>query len=541
MDRAFDRRGFIKVAGTAAVAAGALGAASVAGAEEAATSTVTADWMPETWDVEADAVIIGYGCAGPIAAIELANQGFTSLLIEKADQENAGGDCCVSGGYVLPGIDSSDPLTVDDYICSAMGGVDASFAEKIVDYINEAPDYLVGIGIDLDTESFPGMAVARAEEGEPRGAAFYRTVTAAVEQHTDMIAVMYETPGIGLVQNPVTGEVYGVKAGSEDAPIYLKANRGVVVASGSYEADREMTNAIHMPGLLFPTIGSPYNTGDGLKMLMKAGCKAQNFGKCLEYAAMAHKQGSEEIGTGLTIPTRAAANSYIFVNSAGKRFMNETATLQHSKNDSIFQYNYFEGDLHSDITDTRYPNAPAFMVFDQAMMEAGPVADVDGAGMGWVIHGLYTWSQDNQAELERGWIVQADTLEELAEKASAADIWGNEVHIDPAGLAEAVEAYNAACEAGEDADFGRSESSLGPIGDGPYYAFEIIPATLYATGGAAHDTNAQAIDWAGNPIPRLYMAGLVGDPWTLHSSALVGAVSWARTAAEQIAQLEPWA
>ena len=47
-----------------------------------------------------------------------------------------------------------------------------------------------------------------------------------------------------------------------------------------------------MPGLLFPTIGSPYNTGDGIKMLMKAGCKTQNFGKCLEYAtAWRSKQG----------------------------------------------------------------------------------------------------------------------------------------------------------------------------------------------------------------------------------------------------------
>lgn len=533
----FDRRGFIKTAGAAAVAAGALGTAGIAGAEEAAAPAAGAEWMPETWDAEADAVIVGYGCAGPIAAIELANQGFTSLLIEKMDQDNAGGDCCVSGGFVLPGIDSSDSLTVDDYICSAMGAVDTEFAEKIVRYINEAPDYLTGIGIDLDTESFPGMAVARAEEGEPRGMAFYKSIVAAVEQHTDMITVMYETPGIGLVQNPVTGEVYGVKAGTEENPLYLKANRGVVMASGSYESDREMTNAIHMPGLLFPTIGSPANTGDGLKMLMKAGCKAQNFGKCLEYAAMAHKQGSEEVGTGLTIPTRTAADSYIFVNSAGKRFMNESATLQHSKNDSIFQYNYFEGDLHSDITNTRYPNAPAFMVFDQAMMEAGPVADVDGAGMGWVIHGLYTWSQDNQAELEKGWIIQAGTLEELAEKVSATDMWGNKVHIDPAGLTETVEQYNALCEAGEDTEFGRS--FIAPIGDGPYYAFEVIPATLYATGGAAHDANAQAIDWTGNPIPRLYMAGLVGDPWTLHSSALVGAVSWARTAAEQIAQLEP--
>lgn len=248
---------------------------------------------------------------------------------------------------------------------------------------------------------------------------------------------------------------------------------------------------------------------------------------------------SSPSGTGLTIPARTVADSFIFVNRNGQRFMNEESSLQHTKMDSILRYNYFEGGLRTDMTTTGYPNAPAFMVFDQTMMEAGPVADVDGAGMGWVIHGLYTWSADNQAELEKGWIAQADTLEELAEKVSGTDMWGNEVHIDPAGLTATVEAFNAACEAGEDADFGRS--FLAPIGEGPYYAFEIVPATLYTTGGAAHDVNAQAVDWLDRPIPRLYMAGLMGDPFTVHAHGISGAVSWARIAAEQIAQLEPWA
>ena len=540
MGHEINRRSFVKSAGTAAIAAGVLGVAGSAGAEETAgpsESWMTESWVPQAWDAEADAVIIGYGCAGPITAIELANQGFTSLLIEKADQGNAGGDCCVCGGYVLPG--AENPFTTEKYIVGTLNGVDEEFANTLIEYINGAGDYLGSIGVELDTETMPGMPIAKAEEGEPLGQALYRAIVAAVEQHADMITVMYETPGIGLVQNPVTKEVYGVKAGSEEAPTYLKANRGVVVATGSYGGDREMTNRVHAPGLLFPTIGSPYNTGDGLKMLLDAGCKAQNFGKSLEYAAMAHRQGSEEVGTGLTIPARTVADSFIFVNRNGQRFMNEESSLQHTKMDSILRYNYFEGGLRTDMTTTGYPNAPAFMVFDQTMMEAGPVADVDGAGMGWVIHGLYTWSADNQAELEKGWIAQADTLEELAEKVSGTDMWGNEVHIDPAGLTATVEAFNAACEAGEDADFGRS--FLAPIGEGPYYAFEIVPATLYTTGGAAHDVNAQAVDWLDRPIPRLYMAGLVGDPFTVHAPGISGAVSWARIAAEQIAQLEPWA
>lgn len=521
-----DRRLFVKatgLAGGAALAAAALGT-------DAAHAYEAAPWMPESWDAEADAVIIGFGAAGSAAAIELADRGFTSLLIEKMNKEYAGGDCSVCGGYLSDG-----GFTPEGYMVSSLNGVDTAYAEAIMPALNDAFNFLVGIGVQMQD----GVPIVASVNDEPFGQSLYHGIEAAVEERADKITVMYETPGIGLVQDPVTGEVLGVKAGSADAPIYLKANRGVVVASGSYESDREMTNRIHMPGLLFPTLGSPANTGDGLKMLMKAGCKAQNFGKCLEYACMGAKQGSEEAGTALAFPKSMAADSYIFVNCDGKRFMNEKANLQHSKNDHIFQSTRFEGGLGSNIDDTRYTNLPAFIVFDQAVLDGGPLAGTHGNNNGWNIHGIYSWSADNQAEVEKGWIVKADTLEELAEKCRAVDLWGHELTVDPQALVKTVAQYNAAAEAGEDIEFGRP--AMAPLAEGPYYAMEIVPVTLYATGGAAHDERAQAIDWTDQPIDRLYLAGLVGDPWSLHSSAVVGAVTWGRIAAESISQLDPWA
>ena len=64
--------------------------------------------------------------------------------------------------------------------------------------------------------------------------------------------------------------------------------------------------------------------------------------------------------------------------------------------------------------------------------------------------------------------------------------------------------------------------------------------TLYTIGGAAVGENAQVLDWYDQPIDRLFAAGNVGNPYVVHSPALVGATAYARIAAEQIAQLQPW-
>ena len=526
-----NRRSFVQGVGLA----GLTGAEMVSSA--LADETVPREsWMPQMWDAEADAVIVGYGCAGPVAAIDFAKQGLASILLEKADQDNAGGNCSVSGGYVMQCPDKAQPNTVEGILTSTANGVSKEYAEAVLPYINEAPEYLMNLGVQLDTESFQGLAFAHSDDYVCGGMAFFKCLEAAVNENADSIDVRYGTPAIDLVQNPVTHEVYGVKAGTPEKPLYFKARRGVIMATGGFEADAAMVNAVFGPGLSYPTIGAPTNTGDGAKMLMRAGAKVQNYSKCLEFAAMGFRKASEEVGTGLTLPGYPTETSYIFVNRDGKRFMDETATLQHSKDDNVFTYSRFEGGLHSGADDTGYPNVPAFMIFDEAHMTAGPIMSSDN--MGWNSRGVYTWSDDNQAELEAGWIVKADTLEELAGKIGGADMWGNECSIDPDGLVEQVEAYNQACEDGIDEEFGRSD--LQPIGNGPYYAAEIIPVTLYTIGGAAVGENAQVLDWSDQPIDRLFAAGNVGNPYVVHSPALVGATAYARIAAEQIAQLQPW-
>ena len=113
--------------------------------------------------------------------------------------------------------------------------------------------------------------------------------------------------------------------------------------------------------------------------------------------------------------------------------------------------------------------------------------------------------------VELGVINKADTLEELAEAAG----------LPAYPLAKTIEAYNAACDAGEDAEFGRDPETLLPLNNPPYYCWPIYPGGCSTLGGPKKNENAQVLDPAQNPIPRLYAAGCFGN-FQSHTYGITG-------------------
>jgi len=112
----------------------------------------------------------------------------------------------------------------------------------------------------------------------------------------------------------------------------------------------------------------------------------------------------------------------------------------------------------------------------------------------------YDWSDDNGAELAKGWIKQAETLRALAQ------IMG----LPPAVLEETIIRWNAHCHVGADADFGRTKM-LSPIQKAPFYAVELSPSMLNTQGGPRRNARSQVVRPDGSPIPRLYSAGELGS------------------------------
>lgn len=99
--------------------------------------------------------------------------------------------------------------------------------------------------------------------------------------------------------------------------------------------------------------------------------------------------------------------------------------------------------------------------------------------------------------IERGFVVKADSIEELA----------GLIGLDPTALTETVAAYNGYCESGVDAEFGKDASLLTKIGEGPYYAIAMASYSYNTCAGLDINENMQVLDTNGKVMDGLFCVG----------------------------------
>lgn len=83
----------------------------------------------------------------------------------------------------------------------------------------------------------------------------------------------YSHQVVCLVQDSITKRVEGVGVKKPDGTvIYVKAKKGVLLATGGYEGDMQMYRDFNGGDTIY-NAGSPYVTGDGVKMEMAIGAQ----------------------------------------------------------------------------------------------------------------------------------------------------------------------------------------------------------------------------------------------------------------------------
>ena len=223
----------------------------------------------------------------------------------------------------------------------------------------------------------------------------------------------------------------------------------------------------------------------------------------------------------------------IFVDKRGKRFTNERYKL------NAFGYELTNYDTYA----LCYPKVPCYWIFDEKRRVLAPLASQHGAcnppgGIMGDIH--YIWSADNQKEIDRGWIIKANTIEELADKILVDP--DNNGLMSPSVLRMTVKQYNEYCRKGEDIDFHKSKQWLQRLEDPPYYAIKLWPGGPNTQGGPKRNLRGQVLHVGNTPIPRLYSAGELGSVFgMIYQSAgsigeciVFGRIAGANAAAEQI-------
>jgi succinate dehydrogenase/fumarate reductase flavoprotein subunit len=272
----------------------------------------------------------------------------------------------------------------------------------------------------------------------------------------------------------VDGVVCGVRAEAEGADVMVGARRGVVLACGGFEWNRQMVR--DLIGYEVHPLSPPNNVGDGLVMAADAGAELVNVNSYWGTPAMFDPAIVEN---GEPVPQFEGGRGMpgsIVVNGRGRRFANEGVPY----NDFPRAFGEFDASRFE-----RPNTAPAWLVFDHQAKESVQILSmVPGAPA-------------------PEWVARATTIGELARR----------IDIDPESLEQTVTRYNAGAAEGVDPDFDRHRlglmgaGPLRPIGDGPYYAIAMYPGTLGTNGGPKVDVNAQVVRRDGQPIGRLYAVG----------------------------------
>lgn len=510
MRETMSRRAFV-AGGAGAMAAGALGMFGCS-SNLSSTGNGGADVGSVEWDEETDVVVVGFGGAGASAAIAASDAGANVIVLEKAPEGQEGGNTSVSGGGSNVGLAEDEEYFYAQF-------PDTIADEEIAGTIEELKslkEWMVGHDAQLADTAYGDAFLFVGGNG-------YSLFTwlKDVAVNSPGVVIKYSAPATKLIFDPETKEVFGVVAEQDGNPINIKAKRGVVMACGGFEADHFKMTSYYPPSVPIFACGTPYNTGDGIDMVAEVDAKLRGFGS-IEWGCHCCKVGSEEIGVALahSFQNPESYTNAIIVNKKGKRFVNETyggrykeGSIQrplHAKEqlpELALEFVSFQhegmGEASGGTGLYEYANFPMYMICGETRISNGEAlfrAAGEGSGNHWAsLRGLYTWSADNQTEIDKGWIIKADTLEELAEKTG----------IDVA-LADTVQKYDADVAAGADSEFGRTYD-LTAIGDGPYYACELGMSIINSQGGPERDAEHHVLNNDGQVIPRLYSGGEFGS------------------------------
>ena len=434
--------------------------------------------------IDTDVVVVGMGLAGATAAVSAVDEGVKVVAIEKAGV--AGGSSKYSGGFITAvgtkqAQEEGVTITADDYFASYNAQEDLSEKKDEIDrdamkamiersasdieFLDNHNDPITGpdgFGSDFKVWHYPADRTS-AFDGEAAGADHIVQLMEWLNKQ-DNFSIYYNTPATKILTDE-NGKVSGVECTRNDGSTLTVNAKSVVLATGGYAASKEMMERFcpdfPQEWVLPYTTSSMYNTGDGITMAEALNADVYEDGWWMDLAIGVDVGGYSTYFPDTLNGLINYAN-YFVTDGTGKRILNVNSLY-----------------------------GPRSIVFAKAMEETGKIYSIftkEGFE-----NGIQFIEDNNRVDNKN--IYKADTLEELAEMTG----------MDANTFVEQVNRYNEMCEKGVDEDLG--QTTLIPIGEGPYYAVDIKTITMGTIGGLKTDDDKHVLDKEGNAIDGLYAAG----------------------------------
>jgi len=296
------------------------------------------------WDMETDIVIIGFGATGACAAIEAKQAGADVKLFER--NSGSGGASGLSGGEIYLGGNGGTEVqraagfedTTEDFASylKMAGGPCADeakcdlYAQEAVNHFN----WLKAQGVPYRGNYMPGKIIEPMDDttliwsGSEAAAPFYKSAKPAPRGHVIQhmgwgggrplvdileakaraigVDVIVDARALALIEDAdqVVGAIFRI----DNKPVFVKARKGVVLATGGFVMNEEMRRK-YCPDTF--KINDPIgdkDDGTGINLGLSVGGDAihmeQFFTTCPWTIPESHAKG-------------------VFVNIQGQRFINE--------------------------------------------------------------------------------------------------------------------------------------------------------------------------------------------------------------------------
>jgi 3-oxo-5alpha-steroid 4-dehydrogenase len=430
------------------------------------------------WDHEADVVVVGFGCAGACAAIEAAEAGAETLVLERAG--GGGGTSALAGGLIYLG--GGTPVqeacgyrdTPDGMFTFLMAACGPSADEaKVRLYCDESVahfHWLEAHGVPFKRSFYPepsmepptddclvfsggedahpfdtlAPAVPRAHKPQIPNAAggfLMQRLIAATEQAGARVLTDARVETLVVERD---GRVAGVVMRHDGGERVVRARRGVVLAAGGFIQNDAMLQR-HSPLLQKCNfrLGVEGDDGRAIRMAMGAGADVA-------------RMHAGEVAVPITPPRRLVRG--ILVTPAGQRFINEDAYYGRVGQEGLFRQ-----------------GGRMFLIVDTAIYER------------------------NLAGFEATFV--EDTIADLERAAGFPD----------GSLQSTVALYNRHAANGADPLFHKSRRFLQPLTEAPYAAIDcgtdkVVWAT-FTLGGLRTNPQSEVLRPDGQIVPGLYAAG----------------------------------